>query len=118
MDYQIIEPQKIKDMLFDDAEYVIEFCEAGLSSFSEFEEGYSTHLPDRNMAELRKAGHKIKPGAQMMGADEVIEEYEHSKELLEEDATDQELVDSVEKMVGYCQLIKKELNQLAEEESE
>ncbi|WP_138429974.1 Hpt domain-containing protein [Fodinibius saliphilus] len=116
MDYQFIEPQKIKDMLFDDAEYVIEFCEAGLSSFGEFEEGFGTHLRDRNMEELRKAGHKIKPGAQMMGADEVIEEYERAKELLENDASDQELDDSIDTMEGYCNSIKDELKTLAKAE--
>ena len=114
MQYKFISPQKITEMLFDDPAYVAEFCEAGIVSFNEFIESFQSTVMDRNMEELRKAGHKIKPGAQMMGADEVIEEYEHAKTLLEEDASAEELSKSVEKMQNICSTIKKELTNLAE----
>lgn len=114
MGYQIIDPEKIENMLFDNAEYVAEFCEAGVTSFEEFIEKYSIHLMDRNMEDLRKAGHKIKPGAQMMGANEVIEEYENAKKLLSDDATKEALEKSVKKMKKMCNVIKDELNRLAE----
>jgi hypothetical protein len=117
MNYQFIEPDKIIDMLFKDSEYVIEFCEAGVVSFNEFIENYQTHLLDRNMADLRKAGHKIKPGAQMMGADEVVDEYEHAKELLNNNAEDAELEKSVDKMNSICTTIKKELTHLADSQN-
>lgn len=112
--YQFIDPEKITNMLFDDMEYVVEFCEAGVTSFEEFRENFSTHLLDRNMEELRKAGHKIKPGAQMMGADEVIEEYEKAKSLLENKASKEELVQSRDKMQYICKTIQSELSQLAQ----
>lgn len=114
MNYQFIDPDKIIDMLFKDSEYVIEFCEAGVTSFDEFIENYRNHLLDRNMADLRKAGHKIKPGAQMMGADEVVDEYEHAKSLLNDSADDEDLEESVNKMSNICSTIKKELTRLAE----
>jgi len=114
MDYQFIDADKIIDMLFKDSEYVIEFCEAGVTSFDEFIEHYRLHLLDRNMTDLRKAGHKIKPGAQMMGADEVVDEYEHAKSLLSDNANDEELEKSVDKMSNICSTIQKELNHLAE----
>jgi hypothetical protein len=117
MGYQIIDPEKIENMLFDNAEYVAEFCEAGIISFEEFIENYSIHLMDRNMEDLRKAGHKIKPGAQMMGADEVIEEYENAKKLLNDDATKEALEESVNKMKKMCAIIQDELNRLAESRS-
>ncbi|PAU94044.1 taurine dioxygenase [Aliifodinibius salipaludis] len=101
-------------MLFNDSEYVAEFCEAGVTSFNEFIENYCTHLLDRNMADLRKAGHKIKPGAQMMGADEVVDEYERAKILLNDNAGDEELEESVNKMSDICSTIKKELTHLAD----
>lgn len=113
MNYQFIDPDKISNMLFKDSEYVAEFCEAGVTSFDEFIENYRIHLLDRNMADLRKAGHKIKPGAQMMGADEVVEEYEHAKSLLNDNADDEELEKSVDKMSSICATIKKELTHLA-----
>lgn len=117
MNYQFITPKKITDMLFDDSEYVIEFCEAGVTSFDEFIENYRIHLLDRNMEELRKAGHKIKPGAQMMGADEVVDEYEHAKKLLNDNAEEKQLEQSVNKMHNICTTIQKELTHLAENQN-
>lgn len=114
MEYQIIDPEKIENMLFNNAEYVAEFCEAGVESFNEFIENYSIYLLDRNLEDLRKAGHKIKPGAQMMGANEVIEEYENAKKLLNDAATKEDLQKSVDKMKNMCNVIQDELNRLAD----
>lgn len=114
MDSQFIDSDKIIDMLFKDSDYIIEFCEAGVTSFGEFIEHYEKYLLDRNMADLRKAGHKIKPGAQMMGADEVVDEYEHAKNLLDNSADDEQLKESVDKMNSICTTIQKELSHLAE----
>jgi len=116
MSYQIIDPPKITDMLFDDGAYVAEFCNAGISSFDEFIEHYRTYLLDRNMADLRKAGHKIKPGAQMMGATEVVEEYENAKQLLNDEASDDKLQASVDTMQELCDTIREELSELAEKQ--
>lgn len=114
MTYHFIDPDKISNILFDDPEYVIEFCEAGVASFKEFSESFQTHLIDRNMEDLRKAGHKIKPGAQMMGADMVIEEYEKAKTLLRDEADNNELSESAEKMKEICTTIQNELSELAD----
>ncbi len=114
MEYHFINPKKITDILFDDDQYVIEFCEAGVTSLDEFINSFQEHLIDRNMDDLRKAGHKIKPGVQMMGADEVVEEYEHAKQLLENDAEEEKLGESVKKMTTICSTIKNELNELAQ----
>lgn len=117
MGYNYIDPDKITSMLFNDAEYVVEFCEAGVSSFDEFVENFRTHLMDRNMEELRKAGHKIKPGAQMMGADEVVEEYENAKILLQNEAGNNELKQLASKMQEMCLGIKDDLAQLAKNQN-
>lgn len=114
MTYQYINPEKITNILFDDTEYVIEFCEAGVTSFKEFLDNYQKHLMNRNLEDFRKAGHKIKPGAQMMGADEVIEEYEKAKSLLQNGANNGDLSESVNKMEEICTTIQKELSKLAE----
>lgn len=117
MTYHLIDPDKISNMLFDDPEYIIEFCEAGVSSFKEFSENFQKHLTDRNMEDLRKAGHKIKPGAQMMGADIVVEEYEKAKKLLQNGADDDKLASSAEKMKEICTTIQNELTELAKDKS-
>jgi len=112
--YHFIDPDKIRDMLFNDDSYVAEFCEAGLTSFDEFITDYEKYLLARNMKDLRKAGHKIKPGAQMMGANEVVEEYENAKELLNSKADQEALVASVKKMKNICSTIREELTNLAQ----
>lgn len=114
MDYRYIDTDKIKDMLFDDAGYIKEFCEAGIISFEEFIQDYNQHLLDRNMEYLRKAGHKIRPGALMMGAEEVVEEYEEAKKLLQQDAETAKLETSVNKMNDICTTVQEELSQLAQ----
>lgn len=104
-------------MLFNDASYVAEFCEAGVSSFEEFIANYEKFLLARNMEDLRKAGHKIKPGAQMMGADEVVEEYENAKALLNRGADQNDLLKSIHKMKEICATIQEELSELAENQN-
>lgn len=113
MDYNFIDPEKITDMLYGDAKYVIDFCEAGVTSFEEFNEKFRLHLMERNMEDLRKAGHKIKPGAQMMGAHEIVEEYENAKKLITDDADNDDLKKSADKMQQMCKTIQNELTQLA-----
>lgn len=113
MDYKYISPDKISEMLFNDDEYIVEFCEAGTISFNQFNENFSIHLLNRNLKELREAGHKIKPGAQMMGADEVVEEYTKARTMLEENAGTEKLKESVKMMNSICSAILKELNTLA-----
>lgn len=114
MEYKFIDPEKISDMLYNDAEYIVDFCKAGITSFEEFKDNFCTHLLDRNMEDLRKAGHKIKPGAQMMGAKDVIDEYEHAKNLLERKANKDKLTKSAEKMKTICSTIKEELTTLSQ----
>jgi hypothetical protein len=53
----------------------------------------------------------------MMGADEVVDEYEHAKELLNNNADDEELEESVDKMNSICSTIKKELTHLADSQN-
>lgn len=113
MDYKYIKPDKISEMLFGDDSYIVEFCEAGITSFSEFNENFTTHLLNRNLKELRNAGHKIKPGAQMMGADEVVEEYTKARSMLEDDASREKLEKSVQTMDLICSTILEELNTLS-----
>lgn len=115
MSYRYIDANKIKDMLFDDNDYIIEFCEAGLKSFKEFMESYRCNLLNCDMKELRKAGHKIRPGALMMGAEEVVEEYENAKNLMEQEADQSALVESVNKMNEICTTIQNELSHLAQD---
>lgn len=114
MDYKYIEPDKISEMLFNESEYVIEFCEAGVLSFTEFKDNFHNHLLDRNMKKLREAGHKIKPGAKMMGAIEVVDNYEKAKKRLDEDGADEELKELVDTMDSICTTIIDELNHLAQ----
>lgn len=115
MNYNYINAEKIKGMLFQDPAYVQEFCEAGIQSFNEFIQHYRLHLLNRDMQPLRKAGHKIRPGAQMMGVDEVVEEYEHAKYLLQQQASQEQLQQSVSRMNKLCSTVKDELEMLTHE---
>lgn len=115
MSYQYITPDKIREMLFNESEYVQEFCEAGISSVEEFREQFRLHLLDRNMKDLRRAGHKMKPGAMMMGADRIVEEYENAKKLLKKETDAKNLQQAVKQMDELCTNITRELSALSEQ---
>lgn len=92
-----IDTEKIRKLLYDDPDFINEFTEAATESFEEFISRYETHLLKREEKEFRKAGHKIKPVALMIGVDEVVNEYEQAKKMLLNGEEDEKLRDSVNK---------------------
>jgi len=119
MAYKYISEKEISELLFNESEHVIEFCEAGVISFTEFRDNFSRHLLSRNLEELRKAGHKIKPGAQLMGADIVIDNYEEVRDKLDAgEASDEYVRKSVNQMNELCSAIIGELQDLAKKLAE
>ena len=108
----IIDKQVIVDLLYGDEEYVSEFATASVESFTEFKSQFAKSLKARDMEGLRKAGHKIKPVAQMMKLDAVINMYETSKIMLEEGAPDEEIKKLAQNMNKFCTQLIKELKQL------
>ena len=52
----------------------------------------------------------------MMGATEVVEEYENAKQLLNDEASDDKLQASVDTMQELCDTIREELSELAEKQ--
>jgi hypothetical protein len=108
----LIDKQVIVDLLYGDEDYVSEFASASVESFSEFKNQFAKSMKSRDMETLRKAGHKIKPVAQMMKLDAVITMYETSKIMLEEDAPDEEIKKLVSNMNKFCTQLLKELKQL------
>lgn len=110
----LIDKQIIIDLLFGDEEYVSEFATASISSFGEFKQHFAESVLNRDIKELRKAGHKIKPGALMMKQDTIIDMYEESKNLLEDEVPDSELQEIVDKMNNYCDRLLAELKEMAD----
>ncbi len=107
----IVEKQVIVDLLYGDEEYVSEFAAASVESFTEFKTKFEDSMQSRDMETLRQAGHKIKPVAQMMKLDAVINMYETSKIMLEEEAPDEEIEKLVQNMNKFCTQLIKELKQ-------
>ncbi|MFY0697128.1 MAG: taurine dioxygenase [Balneola sp.] len=102
-------------MLYGDERYIKEFAEAAVLSFSEFKTNYSKYLEQRNEDAFRKAGHKIKPVAQMLGLNGILEEYEHAKTLLWEDKDDSEIRASITKMDKICSSVLNELENISDD---
>lgn len=96
--YRYVSYNTIADMLYNDKNYIHEFAEAAIQSFEEFSAHYKKYLLAKEEVPFRKAGHKIKPIAQMIGLSVVVDEYEHGKELIQNDADLEELTSSVEKI--------------------
>ena len=108
----IVDKKVIVDLLYGDEEYISEFAIASVESFSEFKTQFERSLKKRDMENLRRAGHKIKPVAQMMKLDAVITMYETSKIMLEEGAPDEDIQKLIKRMNTYCSQLIEELKQL------
>lgn len=111
----LIDLDALEKMLYGDKAYIKEFSEAALISFSEFNEHYKKYLLARDEEKFRKAGHKIKPVAQMLGLNQIIEEYEHAKTLLWDEKPGSELESSADNMDKICTEVLTELESIASE---
>ena len=101
-------------MLYGEASYIKEFAVAAITSFQEFQENYSTFLLERDEVNFRKAGHKIKPVAQMLALEMILDEYELAKSLIWDEAESTKLKSSVKKMNAICDQVLLELKELSE----
>lgn len=98
-------------MLYGEEKYIQEFAEAAISSFKEFSKNYKQYLLQRDETNFRKAGHKIKPVLQMLGLEQVLEEYEHAKTLLWDKKPEEELIQSATKVQKICANVIEELEE-------
>ncbi|MDX1587199.1 MAG: taurine dioxygenase [Balneolaceae bacterium] len=106
-----IDNKKIRKLLYDDAGFIEEFTDAASDSFRQFAERYERYLLERDETEFRKAGHKIKPVALMIGVNEVVEEYEHAKKLLHNNEPDRKLQESANRVKEITQDVIRELQE-------
>jgi HPt (histidine-containing phosphotransfer) domain-containing protein len=111
-EFTYLDADKIRELLYGEEEYIRDFCEAATESFTEFKQHYEQHLLDRNEKLFRNAGHKIKPVAQMVGADEIVEEYEHGKALLLNEEPQKQLQESVQRVKNLVEEIIQDFNNL------
>lgn len=111
----LVNKQIIIDLLFGDEDYVSEFAAASVESFTEFKNNFQQSMRMRDLTMLRKAGHKIKPVAQMMELQPILDMYEEAKEMLENDseASEKEIGRLITDMKNYCDALIKELAQLS-----
>ncbi|MDX1639075.1 MAG: taurine dioxygenase [Balneolaceae bacterium] len=107
-----VKRETISDLVYNEEAYIREFAEATEDSFSEFRSNYGKYLLERDETNFRKAGHKIKPVAQMLNIDVIVEEYEHAKTLLWEERAQEELEASVEKIDAICEQVIRELKDI------
>lgn len=108
----IVEKRIIRDLLYGDEDYLDEFVKVSIISFTEFKNNFENNLKDRDLATLRTTGHKVKPVAQMMNLHGLLEQYEKSKKVIEENLSDDELQSVLNHMNKYCELLLQELNDM------
>ncbi len=106
----LVDFSSLNEMLYGDDRYIKEFAEAAVVSFNEFKESFKNLLIAKDEENLRKAGHKIKPVAQMLGLQQIIDEYEHAKALLWDENPDEGIQASIKKMNDICEQVCAELN--------
>ncbi len=112
---KFIDRETISNLLYGEEKHIEDFTNATQESYGEFKDQYRKHLLNRDMGELRRAGHKIKPVSQMLELSVIIEEYEHGKRLLEDSSssTDDQLAASVQRMEKHIEKIMEELDNIS-----
>ena len=110
---KIVDFTTLNEMLFGEAKYIKEFADAAVISFEEFKENYTLFLIQRDEVNFRKAGHKIKPVAQMLGLNMILDEYENAKSLIWDEKPDADLGDSSQKMSGIIDQVLVELKEVS-----
>lgn len=108
----LVNRKMIADLLFGDEEYVDPFIDASVESFTEFRDHFGQSMRLKNIENLKSAGHKIKPVAQIMKLDPIIEMYENSKLLLANNATDLDITMAIDAMQNYCDELIEDLKSL------
>lgn len=114
MNRSIVDREVIKNLLYGDEDYMDEFVKVSIISFKEFKDNFDRHLSNRDLASLRATGHKVKPVAQMMNLHGLLELYERSKLVIQDNMPDNELNSVLKKMDTYCEVLLKELANLIE----
>lgn len=89
-------------MLFGEEKYIVEFSEASIQSFTEFSDNFTKFLLSRDIENLRKAGHKIKPVAMMLNVNELMDIYEESKVQISENQSDKKLKETADHVQSIC----------------
>ena len=108
----LVDFSSLNEMLYSEEALIKEFAAAAILSFSEFNEHYREYLSKRDEVPFRKSGHKIKPVAQMLGLQQIVDEYERGKTLLWEEKTDEELLNSINKIDAICSQVLSELQDI------
>lgn len=112
----LVDFSSLNDMLYGDEQYIKEFAQAAIISFSEFKDNYKQYLKIKDEEKFRRAGHKIKPVAQMLGLQQIVDEYEHGKTLLLEESSDVEIQESISKIENICSQVLSELQSLTSDQ--
>jgi len=109
----IVDFDIIYNMLYNDMESVKEFVVASIDSFSEFKQHFEESMKARDLEKLRNAGHKIKPVAQMLQLDEILNIYEEAKDKLVFNASEPEINSTIKKMNTFCSQLLNEFEEFA-----
>lgn len=104
----LIDKKLIREMLYGDDDYINEFAEASVQSFTEFKVNFRSYLTSGEMDELRRTGHKIKPVALMLHLQELVDMYEEAKVMIEENRPKSEKKEMVDKMENFCEKVIRE----------
>lgn len=109
---KIVDFTSLTEMLYGETKHIKEFAEAAISSFNEFNIQFNQFLKERNEVDFRKAGHKIKPVAQMLGLQLIVDEYENAKFIIIEEKSDKLLEDSRDRMNSILKRVFVELDEI------
>lgn len=105
-----IDFSSVINILDDEPKYVNDFCNAAISSFTKFKNDYRQYLLARELANLKNAGHRIKPVAQMLEIIQLLNEYNKAKIMLVNNSSQKELQKSADKVDAICEQIIREFH--------
>lgn len=102
---------KIIDMFGGEEEFLEEFCEVAISSFSKFRDEFRLSLRNRDLQHLRHISHRVKPVAQQLSVEVISIECQKAKQRLIHEESDEMLNRSIENVEHICNEIIKEFRE-------
>lgn len=107
-----IDRDLVSNMLFGEEKYITEFSEASIQSFSEYSDNFTQFLLSKDIENLRRAGHKIKPVALMLNVNILLDLYEEAKIQIMTNQSDENLKNTADSVQNVCNKVVNEFKEL------
>jgi CheY-like chemotaxis protein len=105
--------QAIDSIAGDDQDFKQRLIAVYIQALEECKSVYEQVLSIKDEPSLRELSHKMYPTLSILSANQLLEEFENGKAMLRGDYTEEDVAASIQRMIGYCERLTEELENLS-----